>query len=346
MNRSEALEWLRREHHEVQPGQKYSVDYFKPEDAPGLARLFFTVYGDGYPIDTFYIPERLVEENRSGTLRSVVGRTESGDIVAHSALFRSSPPNSRLYEWGLGLTLPAYRISRAFFRISELLMKLVGQADIDGFFGEAVCNHTATQKLSRLNGAVETALEPALMPAEAYAAEKSAAGRVGCLLFSRIQRDGRRPLHIPERYRPNIEFLMEGLALERDVRTSAAPLPEGVLELEVTRFAFAGVARCTVKRPGDDLRQITALEQTMVQDGWALAQIFIDLAAEWSSTLIERLHGRGYRLGGLLPGWFGSDGFLMQKHFVEPGFEQMHILSDRGLKLVEMVRDDMRRENR
>ena len=40
------------------------VDLFLSPDAAGVTRLFQAVYGDGrYPIKTFLIPERLIEEN-------------------------------------------------------------------------------------------------------------------------------------------------------------------------------------------------------------------------------------------------------------------------------------------
>ncbi|MEI8356051.1 MAG: hypothetical protein WCG31_08195, partial [Deltaproteobacteria bacterium] len=179
MERAEALRLLALDRRTVQEGEAYRVGYLEPSDGPGVARLFYAVYGDGYPIDTYYIPERLAEENRRGTIRSVVARTAHGDVVAHVALYRSSPPNPNLYEFGVGLTLPPYRSTTAFFRVTQLLIELVGDDGIDGFFGEAVCNHIVTQKLSRHVQAVETALEPALMPAETYAAERSASGRVG-----------------------------------------------------------------------------------------------------------------------------------------------------------------------
>src|SRR5512136_1278610 len=173
MDRTEALRLLALDNRTVPEGEEYEAGYFKPADGPGVARLFYAVYGDGYPIDTYYMPERLAEENRRGTIRSVVARTAAGDVVSHTAFYRSSPPNPNLYEYGVGLTLPAYRSTMAFYRATQLLMKLVGENGIDAFFGEAVCNHVTTQKLCRHAQALETAAEPALMPARAYEAERS-----------------------------------------------------------------------------------------------------------------------------------------------------------------------------
>ena len=341
MNREEAIKLLAGQRHAIPDGQEYSAGYFEPSDGPGVARLFYAVYGDGYPIDTYYIPERLAEENRRRNIHSVVARAASGDVVSHVALYRGAAPNPNLYEYGVGLTLPGYRSTLAFFRTNELLLKLAGREGIDGFFGEAVCNHVTTQKLSRHARALETAVEPALMPAEAYEAEQSAAGRVGCLVFFRVDRDGHRPLYLPAPYVNEVKWILDGLNLDRELLAPHADLPDTGAEMEVKRFDYAGVARCSITAPGKDLAdRLDALERELREDGYALCQFFIDLGKPWSGGAVELLRKHGCTLGGLLPIWFGDDGLLMQKHFVGPDFDGMKIHSARGRDLVEMIRKD------
>ena len=65
--------------------QAISIDFFRPEDAPGVARLFRQVYGEGYPIEIYYHPERLIEENTGGRVLSSVAHTQAGEIVGHDA---------------------------------------------------------------------------------------------------------------------------------------------------------------------------------------------------------------------------------------------------------------------
>ena len=57
----------------IEPGQTFVVDRFRPEDAAGIANLFFTEYGTGYPIETYYYPERIVEENGNGNFSAGEG---------------------------------------------------------------------------------------------------------------------------------------------------------------------------------------------------------------------------------------------------------------------------------
>jgi len=153
----------------VAPGQPCQADRFRPEDAPGIVNLFRAVYGDGYPIAHYYDPDWITAANGSGELVSVVSRTPSGEVIAHTALYRSSPANPGLMELGLGLTLPDYRQSVAMLGITLYVRnKLLPTLTCDGLFGEAVCNHIVTQKLCGFVGMTECALELDLMPAESY----------------------------------------------------------------------------------------------------------------------------------------------------------------------------------
>lgn len=346
MDRNEALTLLAQERHTVPEGEKYTVGYYQPADGQGVARLFYAVYGDGYPIDTYYLPERLSEENRQGRIRSVVARTASGDVVSHIALYRSATPNPNLYEYGVGLTLPAYRSTMAFFRANQLLIALLGTDGIDALWGESVCNHIITQKLSRQSQALETALEPALMPARAYEAEQSAVGRVGCIVGFRVDHDCRRILYVPAPYQQELPFLLEGLKLDRELIISASS-PSGTdARIEVQRLDYAGVCRCTVTRPGIDLpARLAELEQQLRTSGYALIQFFVDLGKPWSGGVVAQLRAQGYSLGGLLPIWFGDDGLLLQRHLVDPDFAGMQLYSERGRQILALVQRDWQRCN-
>lgn len=347
MNKKEALEFLINERYVVPEGLDIEAGYFKPADALGIARLFYEVYGDAYPIDTYYIPDRIIEENECGNIRSIVARTSGGDVVSHNALYRSSSPNPNLYEAGLAMTLPSYRSTRAFLDLVPLTNALVGHDGIDGYFVENVCNHMVTQKLAWNSKARQTALEPALMPASTYEIEQSADGRVGCIIFFRLAQDCRRTLYIPSSYREELAYLLEDLNLDRELcEAESLPAVSGG-DLEIKQFDFAGVARCTITSPGSDLeKKLLELEQELHDKGYALIQIYVNLGKPWSGTVVEMLRNMGYYLGGLLPIWFGDDGLLMQKHFVDPDFDSLQIYSKRGKDIAEMVRRDWERSRK
>jgi hypothetical protein len=96
------------------------IDFFRPEDAPGVARLFQQVYGDGYPVRIYYNPDKLIEENVAGRIISTVAWTQSGEVIGHDALVLLDV-TTRLYENAAGVILPTFRGQGIFFRVRILM---------------------------------------------------------------------------------------------------------------------------------------------------------------------------------------------------------------------------------
>jgi hypothetical protein len=221
---------------------------------------------------------------------------------------------------------------------------LVGTDGIDGLFGESVCNHTITQKLVLHGKSIETAVEPALMPAKAYETEWQGLGRVGCIVSFRVAVDQRKTMFVPVCYQSHLAFILDGTGLDRELVPADLSIPSGEAVLTMQRFDDGGVVRGLITRPGADLPQrLREVEDQAVADNYALLQFFIDLGQPWAGGVVEQMRGQGYALGGLLPIWFGTDGLLLQKHLVDPGFADMKIHSDRGGSLVELVKADWQR---
>jgi len=327
----------------VEGGQKFQVDRFRPEDAPGIANLYYAVYGPDYPFETYYIPERLREENQRGNIHSVVARTPRGDIIAHGALYRSSPPYGNLYELGQYLVLKNYRDTFAAYKINQYIAEtLIPCVHPDGIFGEAVCSHVATQKASALMGMKAVALEADLMPSEVYAREKSAAGRVSCLIQFRSFSDRPHEVFIPPVYLEQIAYILSGLDISRVTTPSPEPVPpEGASDAAVKFFPFAGVARANVVRAGADFEQVVRrLEQQAEEQGIVVLQFCLNLDSPRSGGAVENLRERGYFLGGYLPRWFDTDGLLMQKVSSPPHWDGIQLFEEKARRILEMVQAD------
>lgn len=329
----------------VDPGQTYVIDDFRPEDAAGVASLFLSIYGDSYPLETYYDPQRIAAENASGAIHSVVARTPKGDIVGHGALFRSSPPNARLYEVGQYIILKPYRMTRIAYLLNKCLCTEVApRSGICGFFGEAVCNHVTTQKCSRAAGGSEGALEIDLMPEGAYEAE-GAVGRVSCLVLFRILEDRPARICLPAIYRPQLETLIAGFQVSRAYASETQDLPKDVpSSIEGRVFSDAGVGRYHVFQVGADF-EIAAgrLDAEADKQGVSVRQFFLNLGDPRTMVAVEVLRSRGYFFGGYLPRWFDADGMVMQKMTHDPGFERIKLFSDKARWLLEEIRRDWRR---
>ena len=333
----------------IEPGQNYEIDLFRPEDAEGVSRLFRTVYGDSYPIQKFLKPQLIIEENAAGRTISSVARTPKGDIVGHTALFRSAPYD-RIYESGAGLVHPAYRGGKGIFtglgvHGEEVAAK---EFDIELIYGEPVCNYPFAQKATASAGWITQAIEVDLMPASAYIQEKSASGRVACLLDFKTLKPKPHAVYLPAVYEESMRFIYSALDDDRDLVLSRGELPSPVkTEIKAQVFDFAQVARLAVHEAGPDFESAFDDQDKKVQEkGVVVLQVWLKLSWPWISRVVNILRKRGYFLGGILPRWFDVDGMLMQKIIGQPNWEGIQLYSDRAKMILEIVRPDWQRLGR
>ena len=328
---------------EIEPGQEFVVDSFRPEDAPGVANLFRSVYGEGYPIETFINPDKLIEENAAKRTVSSVARTVKGDVVGHNALYNSCP-YEKMYESGAGLVHRHYRGGKGIFRdlYDHGLEVEAKRLNLDAVFGESVCNHPFAQKMVHSAGGRFTALEVDLMPAAAYVREKSAAGRVSNLLFVTTLTPSPHRVYLPGVYARELRRLYTKVEDQREMVPSVETAPAGsVTRLTETVFDFAQVARVVVNRIGTDFIQaVTELESALKARGLKVFQIWMHLTCPWIGQAVDDLRRAGYFTGGLLPRWFDQDGLLMQKTVNPPVWENIQVFFDEDRELFEFVKAD------
>ncbi|HOV85955.1 MAG TPA: hypothetical protein PLM79_06300 [Syntrophobacteraceae bacterium] len=344
MNKQEAIRKLREEAYQVKPDQEFEVRRMEPEDAWGVVRCNFAVYGEHYPIDTNYIPERLIEENRLRNLYTVVARTGNGDIIGCGALYRSSAYSPRVYEYGQAIVHPEYRHTFAVLCIQDYILNvLVSQEDIDEVFGEAVCNHLVTQKLAALADFRETGLEVGVMSAEAYPSEDFPGERVSTVLHFRSVRDRMQEVYVPRQYEQVLEYIFSGLEISRSVLPSEARAPSGsATGIKTQIFDFAQVARFNVYSLGEDFPAVLAAEEEKARSrGTEVMQMFINLGEACAGRAVDYLRDKGYFFGGFLPRWFDTDGLFMQKLVKLPNFGSIKLDSERAHKILGLIRRDI-----
>jgi hypothetical protein len=331
---------------DIEPGQTYEVNFFRPEDAEGVTRLFKTVYGDSYPIKTFIDPKLLIEENAAGRTISSVARTPKGDIIGHNALFRSAPYD-RIYESGSGAVHPHYRGGKGIFTRLIAHGFDVGpkRFGIEAIYGESVCNHIFTQKTMARLSTIEHAIEIGLMPAEAYEKEKSATGRVAAILGFRTLKPKPHAVHLPAVYEKSMQFIYSALDDDRDFVLSRNNLPSSIkTEIKTQVFDFAQVARLAVHDAGTDFESaLEREERSLLEKGLKVLQVWLELSWPWIGQAVDALRRRGYFLGGILPRWFDVDGMLMQKIIGDPNWEGIQLYSNRAKKILDMIKKDWQR---
>ena len=261
---------------ELKKEKKYEVRLFRREDAPGITKLFRAVYGDGYPARFVYDPEKIIDAFEKGDSYSIVAVMEDGSLMGQSSLFRSSPFRG-IYENGAGLVLPQYRKMGVNENILDFILSskdLAVRLGMEELWGEAVCNHVYMQKAVLRYGAVETALEVDLMPAEAYEKEKSAGGRVAAINSFICYRPRPMDVHGPRPYEEALAWIYEGLDDSRSIRPAAGELPGIATVRDVQILEFARVARINVDECGFDFRKsMEELEDDLKGRNLAVTQV-------------------------------------------------------------------------
>ncbi len=327
----------------IEPGQKWTVESFTPEDAQGVADLFLAVYGSEYPIRIYVEPDLLIEENRSGRVISSVAKTAKGDIVGHNALFNSAPCKN-VFETGAGLVHADYRGGHGIFSQMTVhgLTKGRERPDVEQVFGEPVCNHPFSQKLGHHQGFITRAIEVNLMPAAAYAKEAGATGRVTTLMNFKTLKPRPCAVYIPKAYETLFPVFYEDLDDERQFILSAQPLSsQRSTELDPRVFAFAQVARVAVKDLGRDFPKVMqAEEDRLLQQGVRVIQAWLSSGDPCVGEAVDCLRHQGYFFGGVLPRWFDSDGILMEKILDIPVWEEIHLYLERAKTLMALIRKD------
>lgn len=324
----------------------FEIDIFRPEDAQGIERLFRAVYGDGYPVKIFYDPDALRKANEEGRYYSIVARGSAGEIVGVHHLFRSSPYH-RLYELGAGLIHGDYRQLGINKRMLAFIWDtwVPTRPEIEETFGEPVCNHVYMQRSVREFRHVDTAIEVALMPAEAYGKEGSASGRVATLMAFRCYRPRPQRIFLPRMYEHELRAIYARVDDARDLTIGDEAIPAGTRShSEMTVFDFAQVARIAFHEIGDDFEaHLVDLETGPPSRTCVVLQVWIKLSMPWTGAAVEVLRRNGYCFGGPLPRWFDDDGLLMQKVKCDPNWDGIHIYADHVREMLAMVRADFAR---
>jgi hypothetical protein len=213
---------------------------------------------------------------------------------------------------------------------------------IEEVFGEAVCNHPYMQKTVEAFRFVETAIEVALMPAEAYTQEKSASGRVATVNSSRCYQAKPHRIFLPLAYENELGKIYDRLDDSRDRVVSVAAMPAGRLSrVDLTVFDFAHVARIAVSAIGADFQDcLGALEAQALAKDAVVLQVWLNMTEPSVGAAVDWLRQRGYFFGGPVPRWFDGDGLLMQKLLCSPNFEGIVLLSDVAKGLLEFIKED------
>lgn len=335
--RRECLARLRADSRQIEPGQKVTVAPFQPEDAAGVARLYYLIYGENFPLDYVYDPVRIAEANAGPDFYQFVARTASGDVIGLMALFRVAP-NPKIMEFGGLMILPEYRGGTLAFRLTKaILEKLPQELGLNAGFGQSVCDHVITQKLGTHFSYRPLALELEAMPPRPDGSTDGVGGRISLLNELQIYRDAPHTVYLPARYAAFLMSQYEAHGLERTFGPSQPG--HGGTQFFTTTMDGASLAKLLIQEPGADLENIITRFAADFPDRH-VRQLHLPLAHPGLDRAVETARRHGYFFGGLLPLWTGTDVLMLQKLAAPPDFTLPRLLTEEAKALMNYIRSD------
>ena len=147
-----------------QAEKTYTVRRFRPEDGVGVARCAYDAYGYSYPSPDLYIPRRLVELNKSGTLISMVAVSDlTQEVVGHISAQRCY--QGATAEIGQAVVKRADRGGAISGQIFKGLEEEVIREGLHCLVSHEVSSHPASQIMTHRVGFKPCGLALGAMPA-------------------------------------------------------------------------------------------------------------------------------------------------------------------------------------
>lgn len=319
---------------------RWDVRRMRPEDAIGVCRTLYGVYGYTYPVEAVYSPDRLIELNQGGEMLTVVAVTAEGEVFGTASLERGFGPDTM--EVGVAAVLAEYRGKGAAARMSELLLEEARLERKAGCSGWGVTQHAYSQKGLVARGFHECALlvgnAPADMTMESIDQHVVQRGSVMGMYLD-LEPPGRRPLFLPERHADFLLGVVRRLGLE-PLEVSPGSPPDAPTILDVRANKLRAGAILGVERQGPDtFDRIRECQEHLVDTGFVELSLMLDLADPRTPVLVGRLEEKGFFLSGVLPRTRCGDALVMQYlHDVRLDYDAIQVASEYGRALREYVR--------
>jgi len=289
----------------------FTVRPFAPEDALEISRCAYKAYGYTYEPYIYY-PEKIIEMNKNGLLRSFVAEGKGGEIMGHIA-FKFKKPDERIAELGVAFVKPEYRKSGVFRSMTDFCHKKAEELNLFGLFGRAVTSHVGSQKLIDQMGYVACGIFFGLFPDDVDF--KALVGKIkqkesGLLFYRPNMHDGERTIYVPPKYENKIREIFAAFKVPVNFGKSEAGADSGGGEAsEISDYIVPAlnIAEVDVGRIGGGItRELKAAVHELCLKH--VDAVFVHMNAEdpkslSAATECERL---GFFFSGVLP--FGAGG--------------------------------------
>lgn len=322
---------------------EFIVRHMLPDEAIEVSRAVYRAYGYTYALPHVYYPERIMELNASGHMYSAVAVTRDGDFAGHCALFKwhSDDPVADL---GLGVVKPEYRSRGVFNLLTGHLIAKARSENLAGISGQAVTNHTYSQRVGHRCGLRDCAIALAVLPeTEIFMGiTEKLTQRISVVAhFLYLSKPQREVIFPPSHHKAIIKKLYENLGFEPEMAAlEESPILEGQSAITTETGFPPGCARIEVKQFGENVvSEVKSRLKDLCLKRFDVIQLLLNLRDPQTSAYVEHFERLGFFFAGIRPGGRRGDDLILQYlNNVPLDYDNIKIESQLGRDLLEYIK--------
>jgi hypothetical protein len=325
---------------------EYIIRRLIPHDAPQVSSLVYRTYGHTYDDEDYYYPERIVAENQSGAMLSVVAAHPSGEVVGHYALEQREPTG--IFEGSSAVVNPVHRGKGLMERMREFATEEGRRLGLKGVYFLPWTIHTLSQKANEHFAAHVCAAnlsDTSPVSIKGFESE-SLAQRVSTLLyFTPLQPMSPRTVYCPSRHQAMVQTLYESLGCPAQFApaTNAETDQTSFTTSSLPHDQFAEIRVLEIGRDFEVAMRHSLRDQTL-HHGTETVYLNLPLAQPACAHAAEVAEGLGFSFLGLGPE-FAEDGDMLRMAFIADPLDasHIHVLSPLAQQLVDYALAEMER---
>jgi serine/threonine-protein kinase RsbW len=328
---------------------KCRIRPMQPADAAEVSKTVYKTYGYTYPHDYVYYPEKIIALNQSGRVYSVVALAGKDEIAGYG-VFQIWEENPQIVEMAQGVVKPEFRSRGCFGNMTKYLIEQAKSKGISGAFGEAVTNHTVSQRTVHRFGFKDCALRLAMIPANTLfkGMNGTIPHRVSMLvqfLYLKTPPAGSLSIYAPPHHGDIIGDLYNELGLAPKINTSVSAEAKKATSPSVFRIKLVGAmsfARIIIARYGPNIvAELKAKVNELCQKKTEILNLYLNLYDPLTALYTAQFEKMGFFFAGILPsGLSEGDALILQYlNHVPIDYEAIQVKSAIAKNLLAYVRE-------
>ena len=320
-----------------------------------IAVAMYRAYGFTYPVDDFYLPDRIQKLNQAGFVMSAVAVTTAGAVVGHYALdvqgfgqFGVRQPFTG--ELGKAVVDPAHRGRGLMERMRRFVEDEARRRGMTSVFSEPTMAHLFSQKAnesmgSRASGVVLGMLDSRLLGLKAI--DSPTAGQRTSVMFYHqpLGAQAARQVYAPAVHRQMLWRTYAHCGIEVEDAAPSGPAPEHT-DVTVQYVPLVDLGLIMLRQAGQDvaLRLRQSLQQLVRDAGTRVILLSLRLDDPCCPVALEAAERLGFHYAALCPLFDeGHDVLRLQYVNVPIDFSTLAVAGPFAREIVDYVQADRAR---